>query len=268
MFDSQSEPPFTALVLAGDRGPEDPLIRHTGATCKAMVKIQGVPMLYRVLNSLEEATQVKSALLSGPAKSVFTADRDLTRRQTLGTIEWYAAGPSPSTSAHQIMRQALHNLPFLLTTADHPLLSANVIDEFCQKSLQTGADVTVGLAPYALVQEQFPDMKKTVIKMKDGHYCGCNLFTFLTTNGVRAAEFWRNIERQRKRPLKLISMLGWGYVMRYRLGLLTLNDALQRLSELLGLRIQVVILPYGEAAVDVDSVSDHALVEARLQRQV
>ena len=34
---------FTAVVLAGDRRPDDPLVRQTGACCKALVTIDGRP---------------------------------------------------------------------------------------------------------------------------------------------------------------------------------------------------------------------------------
>jgi hypothetical protein len=45
-------------------------------------------------------------------------------------------------------------------------------------------------------------------------------------------------------------------VLRYLFGRLSLEDALQHVSLRMGLRAGVVIMPFPEAAVDVDSVSD------------
>ena len=39
------------------------------------------------------------------------------------------------------------------------------------------------------------------------------------------------------------------------------------LSRRTGVRIDAVRMPFGEAAVDVDSLEDHALVEARLRQR-
>jgi len=39
--------------------------------------------------------------------------------------------------------------------------------------MTSGADAVVGLAPYALVRELFPDMRKTVLRFSDDEYCGC-----------------------------------------------------------------------------------------------
>jgi hypothetical protein len=157
-------------------------------------------------------------------------------------------------------------VPVLLTTADHPLLTAEIIDAFGRQSLADDVDVAVGLAPHALVTEAYPGIKKTVLRFSDGDFCGCNLFAFLTPEGRRAASFWRKIEQQRKKPLVLIGLLGWWAVIRYRLGMLPLEEALAKLSKRLGLRMKAVILPYANAAIDVDSIADLMLVKGSLEK--
>jgi len=154
--------------------------------------------------------------------------------------------------------------PVLVTTADHPLLTTAMVDDFCTQSLERNNDVTVGLAPYDIVKQAYPDMKKTVLRFRDGNYCGTNLFTFLTARGRHLADFWRRVESQRKNPLRIIRLLGWGAVIRYLLGLLTLDMALELVSRRLGLRIGAVILPYADAAVDIDSIDDYAIVQKKL----
>ena len=99
------------------------------------------------------------------------------------------------------MQNVPADTPVLVTTADHPLLTAEIVDRFCGQSLARGIDVTVGLAPYGLVKAAYPDMKKTVLRFRDGDYCGCNLFAFLTAEGRRMADDWRRWKRSaRIRP--------------------------------------------------------------------
>ena len=49
---------FSALVLAGRRGPRDPLALASGVSHKALIPIAGSPMLLRVLQTLEAARSV------------------------------------------------------------------------------------------------------------------------------------------------------------------------------------------------------------------
>jgi hypothetical protein len=53
-------------------------------------------------------------------------------------------------------------------------------------------------------------------------------------------------------------------VLRYKLGWLSLDTAMALLSRKMGMRLAAVRMPFADAAVDVDSLDDHRLVEQRL----
>jgi len=59
----------------------------------------------------------------------------------------------------------------------------------------------------------------------------------------------------------VIGILGWWPVFKYLLGRLSLQEALARISGRFKMKIGVVILPFPEAAVDVDSENDWQLVQ-------
>lgn len=257
---------MTAIVLAGDRTKADSLINHSKAGCKAMIDIDGLPMVRRVLNSLRASHVVNKICLAGPEASEVATDEPLATWVKDGEILWREPESSPSTSAFHMMESLDPEEAVLLTTADHPLLTPEIVDAFGRQSLADDVDVVVGLAPHALVLEAYPGIKKTVLRFSDGEFCGCNLFAFITPEGRRAARFWRKIEQQRKKPLVVIGLLGWGAIIRYRLGLLSLEEALAKLSKRLGLRIRPVILPYANAAIDVDSISDLILVKGSIAK--
>ena len=253
-----------AVVLAGDRTKKDSLIRHTKAGCKALINIDGIPMLRRVLNALQQSRAVFKIVLAGPEADELAMDKPLSELVASDEISWRAPEASPSASAFHTMQSLEPDTPVLLTTTDHPLLTREIVDAFTRQSLVDDVDVTVGLAPHALITEAYPGIKKTVFRFSDGDFCGCNLFAFLTPEGRQAASFWRKIEQQRKKPLILIGLLGWWMVLRYRLGMLSLEEALAKLGKRLGLRMRAVILPYANAAIDVDSIADLALVNGFL----
>lgn len=267
MPETARQKPYTAIILAGERGPGDPLATHASVCCKAMVEVDGTPMIIRVLAALENAKHVGWRLLSGPGHEKLVSGSPLNRLVETHAVGWCEPQPTPSTSAYSAMRQVPADTPVLVTTADHPLLTAEIVDHFCDRSLVRGADVTVGLAPYALVKAAYPDMKKTVLRFRDGDYCGCNLFAFLTADGRRVADYWRRVETQRKNPVRIIRILGWWAVIRYVMGWLTLESALTALSRRLQLRLGAIILPFAEAAIDIDSIADHDIVQKKLAQR-
>jgi hypothetical protein len=59
----------------------------------------------------------------------------------------------------------------------------------------------------------------------------------------------------------MFATLGWWPVIKYLLGRLSLQEALTRISGRLEIKIGVVILPFADAAVDVDTEKDWQLVQ-------
>ena len=217
-------------------------------------------MVLRVLATLEQSPAVARRLLCGPPWSAVEQNARLQAGIAAGQFSWMANQSTPSASAAAAMQTLPEQAPVLLTTADHALLSARVVDYFCTQARQGGYDAMVGLALYDQVAAAYPGIKRTVLKFQDNAYCSCNLFAFLTPRGRRVADFWRQVEQQRKHPVRMLRILGWTTVLRYLLGRLSLSEALARLSRRLQLRLGFVLLPFPEAAVDVDSVDDWIFV--------
>jgi GTP:adenosylcobinamide-phosphate guanylyltransferase len=157
--------------------------------------------------------------------------------------------------------------PVLVTTADHALLTPQIVDCFCSEARRLPSDVAVGLTAYDGVMAAFPETRRTAIKFKDGAYCGCNLFGFLTPRSDRAAQFWRQIEQERKKPLRMMHILGWWTIVRYLLGRITLDNGLEELSNKMQINVGAVMLPFPQAAIDVDTVDDWHLVQNLAKKQ-
>lgn len=253
---------FTALVLAADRGPGDPVARAARVACKALAPVGGRPMVLRVLDALGAAAQVGRIVLIGPPAEILEREAVLRGRIDGERLRWVAPRESPSLSATAGLAAVDAAAPVLLTTADHALLTPEMVDRFCREAAAGGTDVAAALARHAAVMAAFPGMRRTRIRFRDGPFCGCNLYAFLTPAGRRAAEHWRRVESRRKKPSKMLGELGWVVVLRYLLGRLDLGGALEAVSRRMGLRVGAVVLPFPEAAVDVDSVADWASAQA------
>jgi GTP:adenosylcobinamide-phosphate guanylyltransferase len=252
-------PGLTALVLAGTRPGGDPLAQQNGVSHKALLDVGGVTMLARVVSALRAVPQV--------ARIVVATERaDLLQTLPAGDkpVALLQAGSGPSASVGLAL-EAL-GTPLLVTTADHALLQPEWVREFLDADA-LNADALVALARREAVLAAAPGTLRTWLRFSDGDYSGCNLFLLRTPATQGIVMLWRELEAARKRPLTLLRRLGLSYVLRYRLGRLSLSAALARLGQLCGAQLRPVILSNGRAAIDVDKQADLALVRELILRR-
>ena len=247
--------PVSVLILAGQReGVVDPLCAETGEERKALIPILGRPMLDYVLAALEAASLKLPFHISGCSANV---DERLTQAPS-------DAGPAGSALA--ALTDGM-TFPVLMTTADHPLLTADMITEFIEKSQATGADFCVGLAEETIIRPAYPHVKRTYLKFSDRAVSGCNLFYIANIKGLATIEFWKDAQHFRKQPLKLARKISLPLFWRYWRGKLTLDAALDYASKTLAIRAASVLMSVPEAAIDVDKPSDRILVEDILKKR-
>ena len=245
------------IVLAGDRGPDDPLAQQADVAGKVLVPLAGQPLLSHVMQAVKAWASYRKVAVVCKASDAYHAAADV-------GIEYErvepAAGPAASLStAFAVISQ---DRPVLVLTGDHPLLEDCWLQPLLDAMQQTDApDALVGVVDYAQVMRRFPHNRRTRYRFADMSVCGTNIFLLTTPGGRKLANIWRSFERDRKQPWRIVARLGWWNLLRYLSGRLTLVQAFALLSQRFGLRVQPVLLPYPEAAVDVDSAADLALVE-------
>jgi len=239
----------SVLILAGQReGVVDPLCAEAGVDRKAMIPINGTPMIDYVLNALSAAALKSPFHVSG-----FDAKYDARLTQS-------PSAPGPAGSAYAALTEGI-SFPCLVTTCDHPLLSPEMLDVFIRKSQESGADFCVGLAPKSVIAPAYPDTQRTYWKFCDTPVSGCNLFYIANPKGLAVIEFWKEAQHLRKQPFKLARTIAWGLVFKYLFGRLQLEEAFAYVSRRLNITASPVLIPIAEAAIDVDKPSDKALVE-------
>lgn len=250
------------MVLAADRKTGDPVARAAGVSNKALSKVGGEAMILRVLRALEQSPEVGERIICGPPRQAVAGNQVLRDAVDSGSIHWIPHASTPSTSTYEALNALPEDQTVLITTADHALLNSEIVDYFCAAARRTQCDLAFALAPHDLVDKAHPDVRRTVLKFKDGGYCSCNLFAFMSARSRKAADYWRQVERERKHPWKIARSLGWLTVLRYVLGRLSLDDVLGLASKRLGMKVAAVVVPFPQAAIDVDTVADWEYVNA------
>ncbi len=251
--------------MAGSRaGTADPLAAATGVPHKALTPVAGIAMLERVLATVRASRWVSRIVVCGLDPAVAG---DLAA--TLGDgspIELVRGDRTPSASAALAIKTLALAPPVLITTSDHPLLSPATLDAFCERATVINADATFGLVPANIVHAAFPGIRRTAFRFRDGGFCGCNLYALLSTKGYAALDEWAAVEAERKRPWRMLRILGYGTLARFVLGRLSLADLTGVVFARTGLSVRPVLLTDPAAGFDVDTPEQRVAAEKFLLR--
>ena len=255
---------FTALVLAGSRGPADAVARAAKVSHKALAVIAGKPMLERVLAALAQSPRIGRIIVQCERPDIAHGLPSARELAAQGRFSVLGTGASPAQSVAKALLEIDAPYPLLVTTADHPLLSPAMIEHFLAQLPE--CDVAVGLAPASVVLAKYPGALRTFYRLGDERWSGCNLFALLNPNAMRAVTYWARLEQFRKRPLRLIAAIATRPLILYALNLLRLvrldlPRAMEELSAVIGCCGRAVPMPFAEAPIDVDKEEDLALVE-------
>jgi GTP:adenosylcobinamide-phosphate guanylyltransferase len=249
---------WTAIVLAGSRPGPDAFAQSHGTDLKALIPVGGTPMVARPVAALLGAPEIGAVrvLAQQPERVAAVLPKD--ERLSVET-----SGATIAATIEAILTDPLTAYPLLVTTADHALLDASMIADFCAKA--AGSDLAIGLVERRALDARLPQTRRTWIKFRGGSYSGANLFAFGSRDVARAVALWRSVEQDRKKGLRMIAALGPTLLLGSVLRVLTLDQSLARVGKKLGLSIRKVELANPLAAVDVDKPADHDLVTAILE---
>ena len=249
---------WTAIVLAGQRPGFDPLAAACGQTYKALVEICGQSMLSRVCNMLLQSSGIERVVILAQEPAALMVG-DAAHFVDDPRVALISGETGIAASIAAIAGTKAAPWPVLVTTADHALLSTDMIEEFLS---QTGdADLAVGVGERAVVERAYPDTKRTWLKFSDGHYSGANLFALRSANVMSALALWSGIEQDRKKGLKVLSQFGPYLLLRALTRTIAFPDAMARAGNRIGLAAKPVTLSQPEAVIDVDKIEDLHLVE-------
>ena len=251
---------MNALILAGSRGPDDPMAKAAGVSHKALLPVAGVPMLLRVVEAVRATPGMERIHVCIEDARVIEQVPELETLRRANSLEVVPAAGSPAASVAATLRRIDLARPLLVTTGDHPLLTPAILRRFIE-SAPADCDLAVALAPADVVAAAYPGAIRTFYRLGKRRFSGCNLFLVRSPRAAGVADFWRRMEAHRKRPLRLIWEIGPLVLLRVVLGLMDAEQAFAYLSRKTGAVIRPVELPVAEAAIDVDKPADLALVE-------
>ncbi len=258
---------FNAIVLAADRGPDDPVAVAAGVAAKCLTPVAGRPMVVRVAHALEQSARVQTILLCGPAAEALAGSPELRRMVSDGAVRWMDPAATPSASAALALAALPEEEPVLLTTGDHPLLESGHGAAFSRPGERERVRCRRGVGAVRTGAQNLPShatdgaevQQRALLRLQ-------SVRVSLTPRPQRWRSYGKRWRTSARHPIRVIGLIGWGAMALYALGMLSLASAVARLSRRTGVKAHVVTMPFAEAAIDVDSVADLDLVRAIVAR--
>jgi GTP:adenosylcobinamide-phosphate guanylyltransferase len=253
-----------AIVTAGGiPQPQDPLYTYSHGDSKALIDVAGKPMIQWVLDALSDARNVDNVIVIGlSAKSGLTCKKPLhylsNRGRMLANI---VAGVEKTLELNK------KNQYVLVVSSDIPTLKAEHVDWLIDTCMETQDDIYYGICPRDVMETRFPDSHRTYTHLKDMDVCGADMNLTHVRMATEHLDMWESLIGSRKSPLKQAGIIGFGTLLALAFRRLTLEDAIQRVSDRIGIKGRAIVWQHAEPCMDVDKPHQLELLRNDLARQ-
>lgn len=257
---------WTALVLAGQRPGVNDLAAANGQPYKALIPVAGQSMMSRVIAALDACPRIVRIVIVAQIPDLLLSG-DTAQLRGNPKVKPAASTDGIAASIAKIAGQDIAPWPVLVTTADHALLTSEMVEEFldaCDGEARD-ADLAIAFGERRIVEAAYPRTRRTWLKFSDGYYSGANLFALRGAKVLPALKLWSGVEQDRKKGLAVISQFGPWLLLRAVTRTITFPQALAKAGLRLGLVAKPVVMSQAEAAIDVDKPADLVLAEEILQ---
>ena len=253
-----------AIVTAGGiPRPEDPLYTYSHGDSKALIDVAGKPMIQWVLDALGNSKRVDNVIIIGLSpKSGVTCKKPLHYVSNQGRmLANIVAGVNKALEINK------RNKYVLVVSSDIPALKSEMVDWLINTCMETKDDLYYGVCPRDVMEARFPDSKRTYTHLKDMDVCGADMNITHVRMTTEHLDMWESLIGTRKSPLRQASLIGFGTLFALFTRRLTLEDAVRRVCERIGVKGRAIVWPYAEPCMDVDKPSQLELLRADLERQ-
>lgn len=253
-----------AIVTAGGiPRPEDPLYTYSHGNSKALIDVAGKPMIQWVLDALGTAKRVSNVIVVGLSpKSGVTCKKPLYFVSNQGRmLANIVAGVNKALEINKRSKYAL------VVSSDIPSIKPEMVDWLVATCMETKDDLYYGVCPRDVMEARFPNSKRTYTHLKDMDVCGADMNVTHVRMATEHLDMWESLIGSRKSPLRSASLIGFGTLFALFTRRLTLEDAVWRVSERLGVKARAIVWPYAEPCMDVDKPVQLELLRADLAQQ-
>jgi len=238
-----------AIVTAGGiPGPDDPLYSYTQGKPKALLEMQGKPMIQWVLDALNDANTIDDIIIIGlsadsgvgceKVKEFFPSHGDMLENIRAGVAKVMEINPSASHT--------------IVVSSDIPAITDEIVDWVVNTALESDDDLYYNLVTRQTMEARYPTSNRSFVRLKDVEVCGGDMNVIRTMTVTGNDELWKRIVNARKNPIKQAALLGYDTLFLLLFRIITLEGAVKKVSKRVNLKGRAILSPYAEIAMDVD----------------
>lgn len=238
-----------AIVLAG--GKNSPELREAARQeFRALIDFRGRPLVEKALGALREAATVAEVVLIGPGQLEAAVDRrlyDVLVPEGGSMVDNVFLGLGALSESRK---------GALIISGDLPLATADAVDDFVMRAAQSAADIAFAIVRREKYEARFPGGQRTYARLRDGAFTGANAMLVRPDFLVGHRQLIESAYAARKSPLRLVAVLGPGFLLRFLLRRLGVEDVVKRVEQILGGKGAAIESPYPELGLDIDKPAD------------
>ena len=155
--------------------------------------------------------------------------------------------------------------PFIITTADNVLLTADAVAQM-RAALQS-ADGAIGVTTKERVLAAHPEGQRRFYEFKDAGYANCNLYGLANRRAFAAAEMFREGGQFQANPGRMIRAFGLFNILSMWLGWVSFATGFQRVSKRFGVSIAPLTFEDGALTIDVDNERTYDCCETIMKQR-
>lgn len=249
---------FNALILAGTK-EKGPLEIAENVDNKALIVIDGRPMIDYIVDALNNSENIDRILVVGPkntlypyigkkVKEILNSGKSILENMEIG-LNFFNSTDS-----------------LLLLTSDIPLLTTEAIDEFLRICTKRKAQIGYPVITKENIVKKYPETQRTYVKMKEGAFCGGNIVFFKPEVFFQNKKLIKELFDNRKAAWKYVKILGLKFILKFLFKTLTLEEVEKRVTEIFGYNSIAAMTSYPEIMIDLDKPSDLKLIRKCLEK--
>jgi GTP:adenosylcobinamide-phosphate guanylyltransferase len=245
-----------AVVLAGGEGAViDPTVH-----VKGLVPIAGRPMVEWVVDALRASETIGEIALVIPSVDGLGSWVDNVDHVVISDASFI----ENAIAGCDVFRDKGHVLG---ATGDLPALTPAAINDYVERSLASGAEITYPLVRAEDMEAQFPGSQRTYVKVAGGPVTGGNMMLLGPDVVRRNRQIVQALFDTRKSPVAMARVIGIPFIFKYITGRLRVDDVEKKMGQLLGGPCAAIYTEHASIGADVDKPIDVVVSERVLYRR-
>ena len=255
-----------AIITAGGiNRPDDPLYSLTGVEKKALIPLAGKPMVSWIVEALYGSGIINNMVIVGlkPTEVDLSGFPVFFVDPVGGLIDNILAALAKAREINPTAQK------MLLSSSDIPLITPEIVRGFVEECGSQDADIYYTVVEQKVMETRFPQSERTFVPfLKDGNFSGGDMFLADVAAPERTdVELFRSLTNLRKNYFKQARLAGFGFIIRFMLRLMTLDEVAERVSKIVNLDVRAVNTRYAELGMDLDKPHQYEMIKSILEER-